>query len=760
MAPLRGRGNGGGGGLDQPLQLVRDVDGRFEIPEDTAAALQGLKAEGPFAVLATVGRYRTGKSLLANRGLLQLHRGQGFGVGTTVQACTKGIWVYPQFVSVAGTRCLVLDTEGTSSVDATADEDSRLVTLAMLLSSTLIFNSVGCLDEMNLSQLGSVALAARVLLAGEAPHISLIWCLRDFSLQLPGSDATEDAYLDRVLSVDAKSDLRECLRESFRERRLFTFVRPCNGEQDLQNANNLPDSSFRPEFRQQLGRFRQLVAGTARPRCVGDEPVSPAVFVGLAQTFAAMLNERRMPTVLDTFGFVVRAAADRHLAEFEAALATFAAEQELPRDPQELRRDFEACFPPLPLAVRGEALARLQDGREAVQARAWASLQARGEEAARRWLAQQHREETDHRRFLREAVARVGAARACEAAGHLFDAALERAEAAHRRGVEELRESLEELRFQHEGARREAGETRSLRDRLEALQEECCAWEVRDVQRNEAFASELQALRAASAELAQSELRPAELEETLHERLRDEARELERARREALHLEEACRSSEELQARDRAFATESLRALRDQTARSLAEVAAQRDRQCAEAQTRVDAAVAEASAMRRRLGEALSAEEACRESCFSEVRERHMKLAEFFEGRGEVLRLAHDEAVAEARQTSTRAATVERELARCEAECSILKRKSHVGDEALVEERRCRARNHELGEQLARRDAQLEAAREALEEARRRGAEAEAQARKSAAEVLALQRQQAFEVARLELRLEAAEACR
>ena len=47
---------------------------------------------GKIAVISVVGLYRTGKSYLLNRMLL--NRNSGFGVGSTIEACTKGIWIW------------------------------------------------------------------------------------------------------------------------------------------------------------------------------------------------------------------------------------------------------------------------------------------------------------------------------------------------------------------------------------------------------------------------------------------------------------------------------------------------------------------------------------------------------------------------------------------------------------------------------------------------------------------------------------------
>jgi len=43
-------------------------------------------------VVGVAGMYRTGKSYLLNRMLL--NRSDGFGVGPTVNPCTKGLWMW------------------------------------------------------------------------------------------------------------------------------------------------------------------------------------------------------------------------------------------------------------------------------------------------------------------------------------------------------------------------------------------------------------------------------------------------------------------------------------------------------------------------------------------------------------------------------------------------------------------------------------------------------------------------------------------
>lgn len=46
----------------------------------------------PISVISVAGLYRTGKSYLLNR--ILLNRNNGFGVGPTINPCTKGLWCW------------------------------------------------------------------------------------------------------------------------------------------------------------------------------------------------------------------------------------------------------------------------------------------------------------------------------------------------------------------------------------------------------------------------------------------------------------------------------------------------------------------------------------------------------------------------------------------------------------------------------------------------------------------------------------------
>jgi hypothetical protein len=70
-------------------------------------------------IVSIVGKYRTGKSFFVNRVLLDQKKG-GFQVGPTINACTKGLWLwkkaYPS-TSKDDMDLIMIDTEGFGGIE-------------------------------------------------------------------------------------------------------------------------------------------------------------------------------------------------------------------------------------------------------------------------------------------------------------------------------------------------------------------------------------------------------------------------------------------------------------------------------------------------------------------------------------------------------------------------------------------------------------------------------------------------------------------
>ena len=195
-----------------PLILYNQETQKFEIQPEAKQLASLFKK--PIAVVSVVGMYRTGKSYLLNRVLLNKKAGEkGFGVGPTINPCTKGLWMWGTPVK-ATTKSgeeidtIIMDTEGIGGMDEDQNHDMRIFTLALLLSSYLIYNSMGSIDEAALQSLGFVTqIGQHIAIKSGKEDIAhlmpkFMWVIRDFSLQLideQGKDISSREYLERAL---------------------------------------------------------------------------------------------------------------------------------------------------------------------------------------------------------------------------------------------------------------------------------------------------------------------------------------------------------------------------------------------------------------------------------------------------------------------------------------------------------------------------------------------------------------------------------
>jgi hypothetical protein len=99
------------------------------------------------------GKYRTGKSFLLNRIILNKTDNSGFGVGPTINPCTKGLWLWSKPIEIekssgeAPFKVFIVDSEGIGAFNEDQNHDTRIFLLALLLSSYFIYNSMGTIDE-------------------------------------------------------------------------------------------------------------------------------------------------------------------------------------------------------------------------------------------------------------------------------------------------------------------------------------------------------------------------------------------------------------------------------------------------------------------------------------------------------------------------------------------------------------------------------------------------------------------------------------
>ena len=106
---------------------------------------------------------------------------------------------------------LLLDTEGSGSLQKNQTHDAKIFALVVLLSSLFVFNSMQTIDENSIKSLSLAAeLSNFIKIKGSEMNLmtpKFIWLLRDFALELRenGRDITENEYLENRLSNFARS---------------------------------------------------------------------------------------------------------------------------------------------------------------------------------------------------------------------------------------------------------------------------------------------------------------------------------------------------------------------------------------------------------------------------------------------------------------------------------------------------------------------------------------------------------------------------
>lgn len=299
---------------------------RYEVSVEAEEFLKSTK--GCLAVLGVLGKYRTGKSFILNRVILNDQK--IFQTGQTVNACTRGIWMCSKITDFQNDRgetisTLVLDSEGLSSTE-NASNDKNICALMLLLSSFLIYNSFNNIDETALSQISLMTNLTKDFAEQKTSCVfpSFCWLLRDFVLSLKdaeGKDINSNEYLESVLKPHGESvlksheeslikesdknagvdSIRETIRDHFPDRICVTMSRPCQEEEDLRNLNSLSWSKMRSVFVDQVDDFRKLITNKLKYKVIDGSEVSGPMLLMITKSFVDAINNGALPILDDSY---------------------------------------------------------------------------------------------------------------------------------------------------------------------------------------------------------------------------------------------------------------------------------------------------------------------------------------------------------------------------------------------------------------------------------------------------------------------------
>ncbi|XP_059399748.1 guanylate-binding protein 4-like isoform X2 [Carassius carassius] len=325
--------------MDKPVCLIDTAsDGKLCVQHSALQVLEQIQQ--PVVVVAVVGLYRTGKSYLMNR---LAGKQTGFALGSTIESKTKGIWMWcVPHPTKAGTTLVLLDTEGLGDVDkGNSVHDTRIFSLAVLLSSTLVLNSRGTIDNRAIEELQYVTELTEYIKIKSPDEVvddgefvkffpSFIWAVRDFTLQLKinEKDATEDEYLEFALKLKLGTSMqvnnynlpRECIRKYFPSRKCFTFPFPTNPD-NVSYLETLDPEEISERFLEVTNRFCQFIFDQSQVKNLKDgHTVTGRVLGHLVKTYVDTIASGAVPCLENA---VIAMALIENEAAFQEGLEVY-----------------------------------------------------------------------------------------------------------------------------------------------------------------------------------------------------------------------------------------------------------------------------------------------------------------------------------------------------------------------------------------------------------------------------------------------------
>ncbi|NP_001306110.1 guanylate-binding protein 3 isoform 4 [Homo sapiens] len=299
-----------------PMCLIENTNGELVANPEALKILSAITQ--PVVVVAIVGLYRTGKSYLMNK---LAGKNKGFSLGSTVKSHTKGIWMWcvPHPKKPEHTLVL-LDTEGLGDVKKGDNQnDSWIFTLAVLLSSTLVYNSMGTINQQAMDQLYYVTELTHRIRSKSSPDENenedsadfvsffpdFVWTLRDFSLDLEadGQPLTPDEYLEYSLKLTQGTSQKDknfnlprlCIRKFFPKKKCFVFDLPIH-RRKLAQLEKLQDEELDPEFVQQVADFCSYIFSNSKTKTLsGGIKVNGPRLESLVLTYINAISRGDLP---------------------------------------------------------------------------------------------------------------------------------------------------------------------------------------------------------------------------------------------------------------------------------------------------------------------------------------------------------------------------------------------------------------------------------------------------------------------------------
>ncbi|XP_040854492.1 guanylate-binding protein 7-like [Ochotona curzoniae] len=216
---------------------------------------------------------------------------------------------------------VLLDTEGLGDVEkGDPKNDSWIFALAVLLSSTLVYNSLGTINHQALEQLHYVTELSQLIRTRASPtsdeaedhtefvHFfpDFVWAVRDFSLELKLQERhiTEDEYLENALKlvpgenprIQTSNMTRKCIRDFFPKRKCFVFHRPTNDNSLLAHIQDVSEDELESAFKSQSEQFCSYISTRGKVKTLGSGVTVTGKRLGcLVEMYVNAINSGAVP---------------------------------------------------------------------------------------------------------------------------------------------------------------------------------------------------------------------------------------------------------------------------------------------------------------------------------------------------------------------------------------------------------------------------------------------------------------------------------
>ncbi|XP_076316463.1 uncharacterized protein LOC143228907 isoform X3 [Tachypleus tridentatus] len=265
---------------DKPLQVVRPdpLHKQLKLVKENLKILKNIN--GPVATVAVVGKYHSGKSFLMNQ---LMGKANGFGIGSSVQPETMGIWMWGKPVLMdldTGQQVSVifLDTEGFAANNISENYDAKIFAVATLISSHLIYNSVKIVDQSDIDYLELLARRTQVV--------------QDF-VQTTAEKETSKEWLHRLMDTHSRENenYEISLLDIFKSVDCHTLFIPAVKKRFLTDLSQAREEDLTEEYIEERNSLLKKLKKELVPKEKNHKPISGTELAALLEVLVSAAND-------------------------------------------------------------------------------------------------------------------------------------------------------------------------------------------------------------------------------------------------------------------------------------------------------------------------------------------------------------------------------------------------------------------------------------------------------------------------------------